>query len=131
MISGPGWTCPGTSGEVQISRARSPPYQPIRNARTRKPGAVVDTNSRNEVPGGTSVRSVNPASWYRRAGRVIRQSGSSGWGRTVLTVRGVRVAAGWLAAGGPAVGGAAVHVIAVRATHDVSRAARISLMAEA
>jgi hypothetical protein len=65
MILAPGWDRPGTPGESHTSRARSPPYQPIRNARTLKLRAVVDTNSRNEVPGSTSVRSVKPASWYR------------------------------------------------------------------
>src|SRR5579875_2409130 len=81
----PGWTIraaacrrPGTGAEAQISRARSPPYQPIRNASTRKLRAVVDTYSRNGVPGGTSAGSGYPSSWYRWAGRVIRQPGSPG-----------------------------------------------------
>jgi hypothetical protein len=37
----------------------------MRNARTVKVPAVAETNSRNDLPGGTPARSAKPSSWYR------------------------------------------------------------------
>ena len=48
----------GTGADCQTSRARVPPYQPIRYARTRTWRAIVETNSRTGWPGSTLSRSV-------------------------------------------------------------------------
>jgi hypothetical protein len=49
---------PRIAGDRQTSRARSPRYQPIRNASTRNDRAVVDTYSGTGSPGRTLSRPV-------------------------------------------------------------------------
>ena len=51
----PGAFCrwPRSEPDCQTWRAPSPPYQPSRNARTRNPDDVVETNSGNDSPVST------------------------------------------------------------------------------
>src|ERR1035438_10031588 len=100
MRAGSGWRCPGTRPDCQTLRAPAPPYQPIRNAVTRNPGDVVETNSGNDSPVVTLAWPAYPSMSCCAPRCVIGQPGSPGraFSSTGAARRGV--ARGRLAAAG-------------------------------
>src|SRR5947207_7646695 len=67
---------PATVSDRQTSLARSPPYQPIRNAFTRNERAVVDAYRVTASPGSTLACPAYPIIASGAPKCLIRQSGS-------------------------------------------------------
>ncbi len=76
----PGAFCrwPRSEPDCQTCRAPSPRYQPSRKARTRKPDAVVDTNSGNDCPVSTLAAPAYPMIAFAAPRWRISQRGSPG-----------------------------------------------------